>query len=295
MELLARRLAWPLSSVALLASCVSPPGPAVPDEPSPTLSTRSTDPTEAMRAQWALPLDAYVQHDLSLASRALLDDYAGCLRAGGISAELEKVEIESLMDRPTAVTNIHGRRLFDESIARQHGYRYEALDHTFELGVPDDLPNEDESDIASQCSASNGSTFPPYPAEPLQFHLATAAYWGAKAEAGVVAAAALWRECLGAGEEIAIPGDPTQVPDEAVSDYLKIAEHDSVRTVSARERTFATKDAQCRQNSGYSDALYAAEYELSRRALDENRVELERELDAYEVFLAHARALVEAS
>jgi len=246
-------------------------------------------------SRWALPLDAYAQHDLSVPSRALMAEYAACLSAGGTLVELEEIEIATLLDQPTAVTNTHGRRLFDESIAHQYGYRYEALDHMADLGVPDNLPSEGESELAERCSTSNGSSFPPYPAEVLQFGLAAAAYQEAKEEAGVIVAAAVWRECLGAGEEVTIPSDPTQIPDEAVNHYLEIVEHDSVRTVSERERTFAMKDARCRTSSGHTESLYAAEYALSLKALQENRAELDRERAAYEVFFAYASEVVQAS
>lgn len=291
-----------LSAIAIMFSVVACTATV---DATPTTSVTTQAPTDVAASPpaavtpdqsiWALPLDAYRQRDINVFSRALSEEYMGCLRSAGIEFGPSTIDVDALRDAPTAVTTVTGRRLFTPEIAQNHGYRYVALDHHTPLGIPDDLPDADSSETATACNEQTGADFPPYPQPDFLFSLTTQAYWEAKEDSAVVTAADRWRICLADWTTTTLPDDPTQMPTQDLHDELGFTDDDDARTVEQPEIDFAVHDAQCREDSGYTSALYQAEYDLSARYLEQNRAELDYELAGYEQVLAYSERLLAAA
>lgn len=234
------------------------------------------------RDEWILPLDEFAPRDQSLVSQAILIDYSVCLEAEGVEVSLGEVSVEALRDRPTAVTNKYGRRLFDKGIAQSYGYRYAV---EAEPGISEDaepnIPPPDNSDTTSLCWDRAGDSLPEVPDMPLQFLLSSEAYERAKTEPSVRSAALDWKACLDERTSFAVPDDPQAMPSSQMVEALGIADDDSTRGVSREEIELAVADAECRDSTGYQSIFHESESSLGSILREENLEALEVEAGMY--------------
>lgn len=230
--------------------------------------------------RWTLPLDQYRDQTLlEIYSFVRATVVANCLDAAGLPYQ-EPTPV-SFDARPGPTWNRAARRLFNIPIAQEYGYR--ASDFL--------SPASPEASLADLDTGSGQKTFeqcmneadelPAIPSTSLAESFTGAAYESSLADPTTLAAAERWRTCMEPQGIADLPEVPWEMPSPTLRDRFGL---DPVTPgglqrqqpePSAAELELASADAQCREESGVSEAQYQAEIDEQASLLDRNREALE--------------------
>lgn len=239
------------------------------------------------RELWVLPLDEYAEAD------GRIDNYAEqllvrpCLAKAGYEWPVPWQDVSEPLPETMSTS---GRKLFDERLAREWGYRNAFRDSAsarawaaFQSQTSALNRDADFNAAMSACIATVREDRPLLLDEQYFAHgLVVRAAQEAATTPDVVAAAADWRECMLPLGIPSLPDSPQEMPTQQLSDQFGLpqgidqtsAEEGSKPT--AEEVTVAVADATCMESSGYSEALYDAEWALQEELISENRATLDR-------------------
>lgn len=255
-------------------------------------------PTEAERQQWALPLDEYMLSDAAVG----LTDYAEnllvseCMTAAQFDWVTPRVQVDAL-SQPTRSPS--GRRVFTVEIAQTFGYHEPSILPAEVRDAMDALDRRSlsatEGAALETCIQQARVTLPRPEYSQLGTRLANQALAQSIEDSAVKDAGKLWRECMlpqGVSDLPEMPdgsAENTMPPPSLVAQF-GVDVMDSL--IGAPEIEMAVADAQCRETSGFSDALYLVEWERQSEALAENAEDLVRERDAIKEHLAAAQEII---
>jgi len=268
---------------------------------SSTAATPNASPDPASAAnldKWTLPLDDYIVPPQNI----IVSDYAenllvhNCMVSRGHVWDITAINMDSLTI-PTRSAS--GRRLFNSTIAAQFGY-HEPSVYSKEVRDAMNALNSrqftavEESDFYA-CVDEARVTLPLADDAQLGAQLANAALDIASADGTVVAASGRWRDCMKPAGIPDLPmmpeGDsPTTMPTE--SQRKQFGLDDPYGAISTEEIRIATIDADCRISSGFSQALYDAEFAAQTLALKANADALVRDRDAFTSHQTAAMAVI---
>lgn len=259
----------------------------------------ATAPTAAQRAQWALPLDSYIDSPVEV----VVGDYAEnllvkqCMASRGIDWPIPTMDVAALHSDTTSPS---GRSLLTPEIAARWGYHHEPI---YPAEVATQLRKLNSRQLSSSeqatldgCVGTARATLPRPTTTQLGTVLANQALTDAATEPTVTKAAAAWRSCMAPQGISDLPQAPDGtsggMPSPSQGSTFRL--EDPTSTASAAEIAAAVADARCRATSGYADALYAAEWAAQSKALAKNADALVRERDALETHRKAARAVITA-
>jgi len=219
-------------------------------------------------SQWAMPLDRY------MAVTDIAADYAEnllmtpCMRNLGYEWVVPWRDIGA--DHGPTWNDVD-RRLFNAEIAQDWGYHTSSSTDSgladWQEFVSQPVSDSMAADIVT-CRTEVRKDLPRLdPSTQLGSGLAASAFEGALVDDAVKAAAVQWRECMGDAGVPDLPATPSGMPSPSLSSRFDLGP-DSEPSVD--EILIATKDATCRESSGYLDATYQAEWELQVTALKQN-------------------------
>ncbi|MDO4613748.1 MAG: hypothetical protein Q4B10_06755 [Actinomycetaceae bacterium] len=242
---------------------------------------------------WALPLDPYQDPPISLLGYASDLVRADCLKNAGF----EYPVVPYNENAPTKATrNEVGRRLFNPDIARSFGYhepRSQRISEK-ELQERQEPTGSEYIQAADKCEALvadagiDWEEFSNKTAQEIAWNLAP------EKNKTVVAATQRWRECMMPLGIPALPDTPDKMPGEVLHNTfgLETASSWDSPSASAEEIRIATADAECRESSGYSQALYDAEFAAQEKAVAEHATELAPLLERNRKSLEAARKII---
>ena len=231
-------------------------------------------PPEAGYATYQLPLDDYIAGDVYVD----ITDYAeslhtvNCMQEKGYDYSFPRIDI-STFTKP-ATSSPSGRKILTTQIAEQFGYHLDNTHHTDIKLASEAIEHRDfteqEDDDLSACikklraEVTKGTSTSVH----LAASLANQALTDATKHKDVKNAAKKWQECMKDAGIPDLPDDPELgMPSESISSkYLA----DINDTAKPEEIKIAVKDATCRDDSGYAEALYNAEWEEQRKTLAKN-------------------------
>lgn len=229
-------------------------------------------------ALWALPLDEFLPeygNRENYAEQLLL---ASCLGDQNIEWPVPWQDV----DEPASpVFNTAGRRLFDMDIAEKYGFRTNIeLSRSAELWGEFISYQPTEAGFQSAfdtCLAGIREKYPPVSNENTMFvmNLVIQAQQDAFLKPDVQKAAEQWRSCaktLGVGE---LPENPNDFPGEELLGELGAVPPLTSDLPSERENAIAVGHATCLDSSGFSKAMYAAEWDLQKTAIERERTKLD--------------------
>lgn len=271
-----------LSAVCFgLGSCSSPPQPT--DDFSGGGINADTDGLQN-RATWSMPLDEFYVYSPDLGSYAEQLLIGRCLAGEGFAWPVPWRDTDFPLP---ANFNEAGYRLFDVAIASQWGY------HQAPVLNQEEFVQWGEFEAHAQSLASDPAFLDAFAAcdEKARLEdtsrdvdgfnyisdLAVQASQVAQERQEVQAAVAAWRECLTSKVDFVVPTDPwTEMPPLAVAERFGIVGPNQTTAASTEEIAAAVADAECRESSGASAALYEAQWDAQSALVDENRNQLDR-------------------
>jgi hypothetical protein len=239
--------------------------------------------------QWVMPLDQYGLKTDDL----IRSEYAAnllekpCMESAGYVYD---VPWRDLTDVSGETWNSVHRRLFDEALAAKWGYHMAdspepTLDDSVKFG--ESLRDLSDAGLAAleTCINEAREELPLIQNEANYVSgIVNTAYKDALDDEAVTKAATAWHECMLPLGLPDLPDSPELMPPPSL---LEGMEGDAA---SADEIQIAVADARCRTDSGYTDALYEAEWTHQAELAGENIDELERVGD----LLAENAALVKS-
>ena len=257
---------------------------AVSPEPSP-VSAVLPDPD---RGSYRLPLDDYqmMSSTVSAYAESLIDK--DCMADKGFSFEIP--DVEEISPVVPATENRVGRRLFSPDIAKGFGYHIDdAPDPLLDgLEVADSKPlHEGGEEQLVSCAAERFNELPEITplAQIVTSHYGPMAWGVAVQDSEVLKSAEDWRACMEGSDLPGVPSTPLDMPTDSMMVQFSTAEP------SEEEIYVAVYDAECRENSGFSRAIYEAEWNAQVDVLAAHFDELTRAKDmnsAYEDALLQA-------
>jgi hypothetical protein len=233
-------------------------------------------------AQWSLPLDRFMPVNSTAADYAENLLMTPCMREAGYAWEVPWRDVSA--DRG-ATWNDVGRRLFNVEVAGEFGYHLAQSDDAG-LGAWREFTSQPVSDAMAAdivtCRDEVRIDLPRLdPNVQLANGLAAVARDDALTESDVASAASRWRECMLDAGIADLPRSPEAMPTETMSVTFDLADPESLPTPD--EIRLAVKDATCREDSGYTAALYQREWDHQVDELGDNAdalLELEAVIDA---------------
>jgi hypothetical protein len=212
------------------------------------------------RAQYTLPLDAYqvLPGEMSYASELLVKQ---CTQRRGVTGY-------RVSDPPTPylLLNPYFHKLFDLTIARRWGYS--GPDLTQVVRSPDSvaaMPTRDANIVFECVKTANGILKTDNRQQNNVEQLIGVADGRARNRQSVRRALAAWKACLRPLGFADLPDDPDLMPTDAerLAWHFPVLKQDTLyykrRRASVAEIQGATKDAQCRESSGYAEGFYQAQ------------------------------------
>ena len=291
-------------AVTLVSACTPESGesltdadsswPATPRPAPSSLDERDGDVgPQRNRELWVLPLDEYSEAD------GRIDNYAEqllvrpCLAAAGYEWP---VPWQDVSDPLPETLSTSGRRLFDERIAREWGYRNASRDSAsvrawaaFQSQTSALNRDAGFNTAMSACMTTVREDRPLLLDEQHFAHgLVVRSAQEAASAPDVVAAAARWHECMLPLGIPSLPDSPQEMPTQQLTDLFGLPQGidqtsaDEGSKPTAEEVAVAVADATCMESSGYSEALYDAEWALQEELISENRPTLDRNRAALE-------------
>lgn len=270
-------LAAVLAGVVVLSACTA-------GQPSSTGGVGAGIPAKN-EAQWVLPLDQFA--DQSSALRDYVDQLmvGNCLGKEGVDWPVPWQPL----NRPavSASFTAGGSRLFTEKIAAQYSYHTIPVTYRGKAAwaaafmTTSAMVNRDPSIGVKfdACLTQVRKKVPVPPTDDLNYATisGSAIYEAGLQEAKVRAATAKWRSCIDAAGFGGLAQTPAQMPGPARAEQWKLGEPSTTASlVSEAERRTASADATCRASSGWSRALYDAEYARQVTFVKKNADRLDR-------------------
>lgn len=278
-----------LSITILATACDNvPDGDRVPDETrtasrahqEPALDVGGANDDAAARtvqdlSRWKMPLDEFRVDDAYTNALAVLAE--PCMRSAGYDHSRPAIDVRA---RSASVSEA-GRVLFDVEVAEKWGYG----------GAPD--PNSKALEIAEAEAASwSEAQSEAYSRCLDQAHerleipdnnnflsgLALSAWNGATRDPAVLSAAEAWRECMAPLGIPDLPVSPVSgegLPTSSMAATFGLvvdgrSNEERTRSQRAEEIKVAVFDAECRDTTGFSEALYQAEWMRQTSLVAEN-------------------------
>ncbi len=293
--------------VCLIVAGCAPSAPQGSVEPQGTTAgqVEATGPVEGEknRMRWALPLDVYwVDDTLGSAAENVLAE--ACMRDNGYDYRRPQVDVSvrSETEQP------FGRHLFNVETAARWGYG----------GAPD--PNaavlRAASEEAMSWPAEQGEQFfacldearKELPPEAMRIDntlsgMGITSGFDAVRDPAVVAAAEQWVTCmqpLGFTDLPSSPhgedgGMPTMSMAASFGEIYDGKTNEQTPAQEAEEIRLATFDAECRESSGYAQALYDAEWERQLTVVAENEDALATLLEEKAAYEEQAREILDGA
>jgi hypothetical protein len=264
------RTAFALAAIAAaaalgLAGCSAQPSPEV------ELAAQNI-------AQWTLPLDQYTISGAEIQR----GDYAAvllekpCMEQAGYVYDVPWRDMNALTSESW---NPAGRRLFNVPLAQQWGYHSApTLELTAEAwnDFGESLNGLDPAHQAQlDACIEQGRIALPNILDEANFvaGLAVVAYEDAYRETSVTDAASAWRKCMLPAGISDLPPSPREMPSESLVGAFALS---GSSAATPDEIAVAVQDAQCRESTGFSQALYDAEWDHQAAQLRANVEALER-------------------
>lgn len=233
------------------------------------------NPPEQDRAEWLMPLDAYIGPSttrLTYAEELLIEP---CLQAAGF----EGVEVPWRdVDAATNALESQPVRAFDLTDARARGYHVAPTDdpgatawRTYSTTVFADPVFDARMRCGDQVLTEHPELAQDDLTSSIAIRLGDAAFSEARRDDRVLDTADEWRSCLidadvfetgpFATEALAetLPRSPAGMP--TIDMAAEFGSDDPSSPISSDEIRLATADAACRESSGYLEALYQAEWQ----------------------------------
>ena len=262
-------------AITLGALVVGVAGVALAGRPAPADRTVPSPPARDV-ATWAMPLDRFELTDQELdkgdyAQQLLI---ARCLATDGYDWPVPWQNVATL-------GNGHGddnSRQVDgpltAAVAASRGYHVAAVDPVsdglWQTFVSRPLIGAAEQKAFDTCLHESWKTLPPansgaraQDASNVAIPLANQDYASARVDSTVLATTKKWFSCMADAGVPDLPETPDLMPSESVQQkYLTSA---AAGEATDAEKALAAKDVGCRASSGYTRALYDAEYTLQLR------------------------------
>jgi hypothetical protein len=247
------------------------------------------------QAQYSLPLDVYLVEPLQdeWGRNVLVSD---CMKVAGFNFPVPRYS--EAIQSPTR--NALQRKLFTLDLAKQYGYHAGPSRAAGGYGY---RPSSTKEEVALRgCQEAAGQSLnSSLEARSLVESLRTAAFMTARSSQPVRAAATRWSECM---RPLAIPDLPTDprgidimpTPSQRERWGLSTQADQPVQQVAAgspEEIGFATHDAQCRESSGYSTAMYQGELQAQLDLMNQNEEALQRARENADAVSRKLQALLE--
>ncbi|PRB17262.1 hypothetical protein CQ042_05530 [Microbacterium sp. MYb62] len=236
---------------------------------------------EQNQALWVMPLDQYMVSQVQIKREAYLHALISqeCLTGQGFE---QTVPSPDLTDDGTE-SSVRNR--FDEGVAAKFGYHLPA-----ESSPADDVwfayTRRPMSD--TELAALDGCVrdlmadedVPKWGPRTLDYSpgIAQAAILGAREDPTVADSAKEWAACMAPLGVSDLPSTPASMPSESMKaryGWANFSEVDSSPPLTSAEISDAVADARCRESSGYSAALYQAEWSRQVDLLQSNAAALE--------------------
>lgn len=243
---------------------------------------------------WALPLDAYhhPMWDTELDSAYTLFFFP-CMADKGFD----------LGERPPATYPFQGvtvtrsnRLLFSLAIAQQFGY----------VGPESPEPPQPPADVLASldtpqgkaartaCSDAARDEVPVRPTSGLLSSLEQAAYDTAAASPAALRASVEWRGCMAPLGIADLPDWPEEMPSDSMTERFRRApERIEHGTAGVEEIELAVKDAECREQTGWFEELYNAEWDTQLELIERNEDALQHIADADQEHAELVRAAID--
>ncbi len=252
----------------------------------PTGETASPPPDGIV--SYALPLDPYILSPYEAGMGSYVENLLveQCMNAHGYDWPVPRRDIATMS--PSKFTSVSGRALFTVAIAQENGYRLpewlpqDLVDQNRAFGARD--VTDQELAVLRPCITDDARS--KLPATNDSFNhaawLANNALSDAQQSGAVKEAARRWRDCMAPAGIPDLPESPSLMPPDTLASAWGLGEPDT--TANADEIRVATADATCRDESGYTQALYEAEWQFQSSALADDADQLARQkasLDEY--------------
>ncbi|WP_350257932.1 hypothetical protein [Scrofimicrobium sp. R131] len=255
------------------------------------------------RASWSLPIDPYFSVDFSNyqieAEQWLMRD---CMAEGGWDY---RVAVDA--SAPLAeTTSVSWARLFTPELAAKYGYR-RAPDPRYPLedeieakgGLDSDQPQGflDRRDVCfdqvreelKQAGA---------PEEPSETEQAVSGGYNVLFRDAITdevhQAATRWRECMAPLGIVDLPEEPWTAGAMSMPPSLMNAWGwtSSFGKPSADEVRIAVHDANCRETSGWSEALYESQWDLAEKFVEDNKPALDALLQQHDEYIKKYQQII---
>lgn len=244
-------------------------------------------------SSWALPIDPYRLPKVDLLAYASDLIRVECLKNKGIPDYPVIPYNENAPGLPTI--NSAGRRLFNLNIAKKFGYHTghsqrvseRLMQERREPSAPGYLEAADKCEEEVVAAGIDWSQLTDDVAQKIIFSV------GPNMDK-VKKATEKWRFCMAAHPVPGQPDEPEKMPGDVLTqkfDLDKDPEWNSPPATS-EEIAVAVQDAKCRESSGYSEALYNAEYEAQEKVVKEHASELAPLLERNKKVLEAARKII---
>ncbi|MGZ0712567.1 hypothetical protein ACWPKO_29940 (plasmid) [Coraliomargarita sp. W4R53] len=271
-----RRLAWLAIAVGALfvvSGCATPTGPGT----KPLLAEVS-DVTPALvknRDAWAMPLDSMRFRADNTVNYAENLAIAPCLSKSGYEWPVPWQDASELASPSLSPV---GGWLFTPETAAVSGYHLATkqtestkLWDVFVKSVERFSSNSEFDAMYSSCLADVRKSMP-MPSVEDQLFVADLVAHSADAallEESVSAAATRWRTCMETAQISDVSSHPSDMPSQQLRKKFDLLDGPApaVQEVTPLEIRVATADAKCAETSGYSQALYNAQWKLQEEML----------------------------
>lgn len=223
---------------------------------SPVAATAVLHLPEKSVTAWRMPLDRYVEGDVHLADYAESLLVEPCMRSAGYSWDVPYQDPDATPVDAIDDTSLTG---FD---AGSHGYHpTSTADTTHDAwrAFAGQQISDTENGVLTRCVLQARETLPRLPSgADLGAQLTVQAAHQAEQSPAVRKAASSWNSCMGDTGGL-VPDDPAAIPSDAMRREFDL---DGPGAPSAAELELASKDAGCRQRSGYTTTLYDTEWNI---------------------------------
>lgn len=290
------RVGWVVAGVVVVAGALGGCADPASGSSAPTVPATAS---EAQRAQWALPLDPYIfsQSEMTNYAENLL--VSDCMSEKNLDWPIPAIDVDHLS---VSWESPGGRRILTVEVAQQYGYHTpsplprDVVKQMGEMNARQLSPTEQSA--LDACIQAARQTLPLPEINQIGNQYANADLVAAAQQPAVVAAAAAWRQCmapLGISDLPQMPeGGSSSMPtaSQSAAFGLDVVESDPDSQPSTQEIAAAVADAQCRDSSGFSGALYDAEWSAQSVTLAQHADELVREKDAIDAYVDAARRVI---
>lgn len=235
-----------------------------------------------------LPLDDFLISDKQLKRKSYASALVvrGCLEPKGIESRVPYVDFDAAYADYADVRSTLTRRQ-----AARLGYHRPTENPPAGIEAWERFRTQPRSErelaATTQCFEVDEDEIPSYPNDVLNFtsSFATAAFQGSVKSSEVESAAEAWSVCMAPHGIEDLPGDPQAMPSESIRQKYDTSggrDGETLGPITQAEIDLALADVDCRESSGYQQALYDAIWEREARLLEENQAAFEEQRAAIE-------------